>query len=184
MFQKYRQKGFTLVELLVVIGIFAVLTSVIFSILVTVLRGSKKAESIVSVRRVGDHAVEQIIKQMRFAKSLNFPSPYGGTAPACSGAGTTVQTLRITNSDLTQSVFSCPASSTAPNSITRNGSDLTNRSEVVVSACSFQCRQNLSSPPTIRINFTLSKINSLNLPEGDTDITFQSSVTLRNVSSL
>lgn len=184
MFRKYSQKGFTLVELLVVIGIFAVLTSVIFSILVTVLRGSKKSEAIVSVRRVGDHAAEQMIKKLRFAKSLDFPSPYGGASPACSGAGTTVRTIRITNSDLTQSIFSCPASSTAPNSITRNGADLTNRNEVVVSSCSFECRQSYSSPPTIKINFILTKINNLNLPEGDTAIPFQSSVTLRNVSSL
>lgn len=173
--------GFTLIELLVAMGIFLTLSTVIFSIIVTVLRGAKKSDSIISVRQNGEYAIDQIVKTLRFAISLDYPNPIGGTMPACSSTGTIVQDVRITKVDLSQNIFSCPSSSNYPNYITFDGGMLTNSSNVVVKSCYFVCTQNIGEMPTIGIFFNLTKVNSSSLLEGDTSIPFQSAVTLRNI---
>jgi prepilin-type N-terminal cleavage/methylation domain-containing protein len=176
----YINLGFTLIEVLVVISVFTVLSTVIVAILFTVIRGTKKSDSITVVRQNGEYAIDQIIKKIRFAKSLDYPSPAGGAPPECSSSGTTVSSVTITNLDLSQTVFSCPGSLTYPNNISLDGAGLTNSNSVIVTSCSFVCSQNSGGPLTIGVYFDLTKVSSSGLPEENTTIPFQSSVTLRN----
>ncbi len=177
-----KNKGFTLIEVLVVIGIFIVLTTVVLSVLITVLRGSKQSDSIILVRQNGEHAMNQMVKTMRFSGSLDYPRPLGGTPPVCSGSGITTQSVQVTSLTLIQDTFSCPSNFNYPNFIALNGTRLTNSNTVVVKSCSFVCTQPTGGPPTIGISFTLSKVNSSGLTEGNSSSSFQTSVTLRNIS--
>lgn len=174
-------KGFTLIEVLVVMGIFIILTTVVLSVLITVLRGSRQSDSIILVRQNGEHAMAQMIRTMRFAASLDYPSPLGGTPPVCSSSGIATQNVQVTSVNLSQTTFSCPSNFNYPNFISLNGTMLTNSNTVVVKSCSFVCAQQAGGPPTISISFTLLKVNSSGLPEGNSTIPFQSSVTLRNL---
>jgi type II secretory pathway pseudopilin PulG len=168
-----RGGGFTLVELLVVSGIFIIITTTIVSILFIILRGTKKSDSIIIVRQNGEQAMAQMVRIMRFAKSLDDPCPL-----------TDPKSVTITAADLAQTVytFTCPsAPAPTPNFIDLNSTKLTNDATVVVDNCSFVCTQQSGSSPTIGISFTLSKKNLSGLPEENSTIPFKSSVTLRNI---
>ncbi len=166
------EKGFTLVEVLVVSGIFIIITTVVVSIFFIILRGSKKSDSIVIVRQNGEQAMAQMVRIMRFAKSLDDPCPLIDQS-----------SVTITAADVAQTVyeFTCPAVFTAPNFIGLNGTKLINDATVVVDSCYFVCTQQAGSSPTIGISFTLSKRNIGGLPEENSTIPFKSSVTLRNI---
>jgi prepilin-type N-terminal cleavage/methylation domain-containing protein len=180
-FQFSFQRGFTLIELLVVLGIITILTTIIVSILVTVLRGTNKSDSIILVKQNGEHAISQIVRELRFAQSLQYPSPIGGAAPVCSSSGISVSEVRITSVSLASTTFLCPSSFNYPNFISINGVKLTNSNTVVVKSCNFVCTQSGGGPPTIGISFSLSEANAGPLVENNTTIPFQSSVTFRNL---
>jgi len=171
-----RSRGFTLIEVLVVIGIFIILTTVVLSILLTVLRGTRNSDSIISVRQNGEYAMGQMVKELRFARSLDSPS-------SCSSTGTTVQSVQVTQIDLTQKTISCPASLNYPNFISANGSMLTNSNLGIIRSCYFVCTQISGGTTSISIFFSLQRVNTGGFLESNTTIPFQSSVTLRNVGS-
>lgn len=166
----FKSRGFTLVELLVVSGIFIIITTTIVSILFTMLRGTKNTDSIIIVRQNGEQAMAQMIRILRFARSLDDTCPLPDD-----------KSVTITAADVSQTVyeFTCPLN--PPNFIGLNGTKLTNDDTVVVDSCSFVCNQQAGGSPTIGISFTLSRRNLGGLPEGNTKIPFKSSVTLRNI---
>ncbi len=170
-----REGGFTLIELLVVIGIFVVITTIVISILLVVLRGTKNSDSIILVRQNGEYALTQMVRMVRFARSLDSPLTCDGTS---------LKSITITTFDLNKTTFSCPTDVVpTPNFIASNSASstkLTNMKDVGVSTCSFVCTQ-FGGPPLINITFTLKKVNSSGLPEGDVSIPFQSSVVMRNL---
>lgn len=164
-----RLKGFTLVELLVVSGVFIIITTSVVSILYIVFRDNTKANSIMIVRHDGEQAMAQMVRIMRFAKSLDDACPLPDD-----------KSVTITAADASQTVyaFTCPLN--PPNFIGLNGTKLTNDASVVVELCSFVCTLQAGSP-NIDISFTLSKKNLSGLPEENTKISFHDSVTLRNI---
>lgn len=168
--KEFNKSGFTLVETLVVSSIFIVISVLIIAILIIVLRGAKKSDSIILVRQNGEHAMAQMVRMMRFARSLDDACPF-----------TNSSSVTITSFNDLQTTFSCPADPIpTPNFIASNSAALTNSGLVGVQACSFTCTRQGGGPPTVNISFTLSKINLDGLPEADTVIPFQSSVTFRN----
>lgn len=68
MFQK---TGFTLVELLVVIGIMAVVGGVGSDLFVSILKGANKANVINEVKQNGNHALDVMERNIRNAKEAN-----------------------------------------------------------------------------------------------------------------
>ncbi len=167
--------GFTLIEVLVVMGVFVTVSGIILSILFVSLRGSRKSDLIVSVRQNGDVAMSQMVRMIRYAKSLDSPT-------SCVPSVVYLNSITITSADDNQTVFSCPVSSGT--GISSNSASLIDVNAVAVSSCSFSCTQaSLSDPPSITINFILSALGGGNLVEGQTSIPFQTSVTMRNYVS-
>jgi prepilin-type N-terminal cleavage/methylation domain-containing protein len=166
------QYGFTLVELLAVMAVFLTVIGIVLGTLFVSLRGSKKSDVILAARHNGDGAMEQMVRRIRYAKSLDSPN-------ACIPEKTSLNSLTITSSDGMQTVFSCPA--TSGEGISSNSASLIDTSAVSVSACSFSCSQlSPSDPPKITITFTLSSVGGGNFVEGKTSVPFQTSVTMRN----
>jgi hypothetical protein len=92
----------------------------------------------------------------------------------------TYQDIQITSFDQGQTIFSCSGS---PLVIASNGASMISSSDISVTSCYFTCsQQNLSTPPTIGINFTMSKNTSSVFVENKIIIPFQTSVTPRNDS--
>ena len=160
------QRGYTLIELLTVIGILSV---IVVSVVFISLRGSQKSDKLETVRQGGDTALSQMVRSIRYAKTLNTPA---SCVPAVNSSSITITSLQ----DNGQTTYSCNA-----NTISSNSASLIDTNAVSVTACSFTCsQQRVSDPPTIQIQFSLSAKNSNSFTETQATIPFQTSVTLRN----
>lgn len=63
-------KGYTLIEILVVVGVFGLVMGGLVSIIAIVTRSSKKAEDLLSVRQLGDNAIFLIDRKIVQSQSL------------------------------------------------------------------------------------------------------------------
>ena len=166
--------GFTLVEIMIGLVIFAIIGVVSLSILFMTLRVGNKSDLLVILKQNGNAAVSQVSKNIRYAKSLD-------SLTTCV-TPVTAQSVTVTSLlDNEQSTFSC--TSTAPFTIASNGASLIDTSIASVTDCSFTCTQTtLNDPPTITLSFKLNARNSNSLAEKTGIIPFTASVTMRNYS--
>lgn len=172
-FSFLNNRGFTLVELLVVLAIFITVGGLILSVLFISLRGSTKTQVETMVKQNGSYALSQIVRTVRYAGSLDTPTSCVPSA--------TVQSIAVRSlADSEQTVFSCPA---APGEgISSNSASLVDTNSLTVTNCSFTCKQEASNQaPQITIEFTLSAKNTGGLLEASSTIPFQSTVIMRNV---
>ncbi len=166
---KKLNKGFSLIELLTVIGVLAVIGSIVVSVITITLRGTKKTDLLEAARQNGDTALSQMVKDIRYAQSLDFPT-------SCVPSQTT-SSITITSLAQTQTTYACTAGT-----INANNNSLFNTSSLKVSSCSFVCAQpTVSDPPIITIQYTLTPAVAGNFAETNFTLPFQSSVTMRNV---
>ncbi len=184
--------GYTLVEMLAVIVIFAIIGGIISAIFASSLRGSNKANVTNEVRQNGNYALLQMSRMISYAKSFDGISIDGSdesyqdcyTSPV--GAGTPTPELieyhylKITSFDGGQIIFSCDLDS--EEIIASNGASLVNTDVVRAENCTFTCsQQSAASPPTIKINFTLSEKDENSFFEKKATIPFETSITMRNL---
>lgn len=164
--------GFTLIEILVSIVIFAVIGTVTLSILFVTLRTGKKSDLLVVLKQNGNAAITQITRNIRYAKSLDSPT-------SCIPSAVT-QSITVTSLvDDAQTTYACVVGPSA--TITSNGESLLDTNVATVTNCSFTCTQATAiDPPTIRLTFNLVSRNSNNLVETTGIVPFQASVTMRN----
>lgn len=163
------QKGYTLVELLTVIGILSVISVIVLAVLFITLRGTQKSDALEIVRQNGDTALSQMVKDIRYAKNLDTPMT---CVPATTVSSVTISSL----TDNGRTTYSCTGTTIASNS-----ASLFDTNAVTTTSCSFVCRQQRpSDPPTITIQYSLSAKQTGNLTETTASIPFQSSVTMRN----
>ncbi|CAN5179702.1 hypothetical protein BH09PAT1_BH09PAT1_7740 [soil metagenome] len=169
-------KGFTLVELLVVLAITGVAGTVLFASLSSTFRGTNKSDSIATLQQNGNFVMAQMSRMVRFASDLQSPNTcYTGSGSPLAP----VTSISILNSDNLPTTF---AFDTSSGTIASNGANLLNSNAVIGTACSFTCSQ--TSPyqsPTMSISFTLNKKNTNSLVENNSPITFPSSVNMVNV---
>ncbi len=152
--------AFTLIETLVVVGLFAVLAVISTQILFSTLKGSSKSEAQTEVRQNGNHALSVIIQMVRNSKERTITSIAGG--------------IRFQNIDGGITNLTCDA---ANNSVASNSARLTS-DKVVVSPCSITLAA--GPPPVVTIGFTVSKNATPTRPEDTASLTFSDQVTLRN----
>lgn len=165
-------KGFTLIELLTAIGIFGVIGTIAVSVIFITFRGTKKSETITIVKQNGDYALTQIVKSIRYAKSLDSPV-------SCVPAAFPTSIIITSSYDDGQTTYSCPAG--ASTTLSSNSASLIDTQAVTISGCSFTCSQKTSAdPPTINIKFTLTANSATGFIENTASIPFESSVTMRN----
>jgi len=167
-------KGFTLIEILVAIGIFVTISTVVVGVLFSTLRTSRKSEVLLNLKQNGDTALVQMVANIRYAKSLDDPV-------SCVIPKTQPSITVTSSSDDGSTTYSCPADPTFP--ISSNSAALIDTSSVLVRSCSFSCTQTADgNPPTITIKFTLDSAVSAGFVETTGSIPFQTSVTMRNFS--
>lgn len=190
-----KQNGFTMVELLAVLGVIVVVGAVASAIIVSSLRAASKANQVNIVRQNGNFALLQMSRTIRYAKSFagvstdnssyltdcSLPSP----APNPTPVPTRYSSVKVILFDDTQVTFSCvpPSASRTISESINSGSakDLIDINSVSVKDCYFTCSQNFrTDSPSIGINLILSQASTTNLTDKTSTIPFGTSVTMRN----
>src|SRR5574341_1852665 len=90
--------GFTLLEVLVAIGIMALVGTLIAQVFFTTTRSNTKVEITKDVKQSGDFAVEVMSRIIRNAVSIT---------TVCAESGTTTSTITVTNLDERETTFGC-----------------------------------------------------------------------------
>lgn len=140
------KKGFTLVELLIVIGLIGITVGVTGDIILTLIRSYSKTQATTDVERIASFAVGKLEKEFKNATSVTSISSNSITfeTKAFDTLPTTV-TYAVNNTGC--------AGTTC---LKRNGIMLTDATEVVA-ACNGNCFNRISTDPqtiTIKIRFT------------------------------
>lgn len=186
-------KGYTLVELLAVTVVMVVVGLIISTILVSSLRGGNKTSAINEVRDNGNTAMTRISRGIKFAKSFEGVSESEAEGyrtdclslsdisptPSVTPTLTYYKYIKIRAFDEGETVYSC-----ADSKISSNSASLIDESRIssIDDDCYFTCSQAyLSQPPTIGINFTLSKGDNALFFEQKFTTDFHTSVVMRNL---
>lgn len=180
--KRIKNGGFTIVELLVAIGILIIVGSIISGAIMFSLRGANKANSMEQLRQTGDFVINQLVKTVTNAKTFDGVSDNSiDFSPVCEFTSPPTpphpyRYLKITRFDNASVLYDCTLST-----FRINGTDVFNPSAVVLSKCSIACSQkDLADIPTISISFTLSSTGNTSLVENSTSIDFKTSVVPRN----
>lgn len=132
-------RGLSLVEILVVVSIFAVLGVLVTRSVILTLQGSKKSESLVSVRENLDYAMNIIERQVRNANSVD-----------C--VNSTATNLAYMDSEGDVSNFSCIGLGNIDSYIASRSARLTS-DNVYISGCTFSCKAGTSTDqPYVDVN--------------------------------
>jgi len=149
------KKGFSLIEILVGLGLFAVLGTVSSVMLLSTLRGARKAAAINIAKNEGQYALNAMAQTTRFAK-------------ACSSTATS---LTLTKTDDTTVIYNL-----ASGVIVSGSANLTSE-KVVATACGgtmFTC-----SGRSVNICFNIDTPGTPDVTES-AGILFKTTVVLRN----
>jgi len=175
--------GFTLIELVAVLGIFTTIGLFITSIIITTLRNTNKTNAVAAVQANGNYAITSMAKLIRSARSLDTSDTCGTTA-----SPTTSNSFAIIGADGNATTFSCTTDAQSRPVIASNGAALTDSTSTKWTSCQFTCgRNSVSDYPVIGINFTLQYVangNSSNFADqiaSSSGIPFQTSVIMRNL---
>lgn len=162
---KQLQRGLSLLEVLVVVTIFAVLGILITQSIVLTLQGSRKSESIVRARENLDYSLNTIERQIRNANSV---SP-------CTGLPVT--TISYLDQNGTSSFFSCVNTGSNGSYIASGSAHLTGDA-VKITACSFSCIPGTeANPPYITIDLTVKEASASGI---QSNVSASTQIYLRN----
>lgn len=166
------QHGFTLIELLLYVAIVSTLLGALATFFSLSLSARVKNQSIAEVNQQGTAILERFATTVRAADSIASPA-VGTTASSL--------TLVVTTPALTPTIFDASSGSPVVFQIkegSASASPLTNN-KVTLSNLSFKNLSRASTPGTVQISFTLSRVNSSGRNEYDYQKTFTTTVALR-----
>ncbi len=157
--------GFSLVEILVVLSVFAILGIVVSQSLLLILRGARKSDTSSKVRQSLDFAINSMERQIHNATNLT-PCP-------------NTDTTTITVVDQDRQTYSLSCSSIGPTGFVASASSRLTSTDISVTACSFTCTPATASvPPFIKIDITAQDSQAVG-PE-NTKITDSRTIYLRS----
>ncbi|OGV89699.1 hypothetical protein A2Z41_02475 [Microgenomates group bacterium RBG_19FT_COMBO_39_10] len=170
-----KKNGFTLIEILVVVGLFGIIAVISSASFFSLLRGSTKAKTASNVKQNGDYALGVMERMIRNARYLEKNSDSTPEDEQICELGMTK--IKIKNPDGGSTEFSC-----GDDKISSNSADLI--SDEIIVDCSFDCqRQEDGSfkPDVVTIDFILSSGGPSARPEELALISFKTTISLRNI---
>lgn len=162
-----KEEGFTLIEILVVITVFAVLGILISRSIILSLGGVKKSESVVSVKENLNYSENIIIRQLRSANSI---VDCGSTSNASS--------ISYIDQGGDTTSFSCIDVGTSAGYIASGSAALTSTS-VNVTSCSFSCTAGDAGSPDV-VSMSFAGTDATTSDAKGATVTISSQVSLRN----
>ncbi|MGB4966138.1 MAG: type II secretion system protein [Microgenomates group bacterium] len=183
---KKTKYGFTLIELIVSLGVLALTLPVVFSLFLINLQSRTKILILQQVKRNGDDALASI-EQLVHTRASALYSDAALTTEVCSTtSGTTTptssNTVYMKDSSGNRFYFYLSNGQIASDSavISPNPLYLTN-TKVVVSNFSLSCERTSSfSPPLVSIGFQVSQFGSPATREGKATLYYQTKTKLQN----
>jgi len=167
-----KKQGFSLVEILIGMGLLALVAVTVNGLLFSALRGSRKAEAIAVVKTEGSYALNAMLGMIKYAQSIT----------ACPGDGNSVSLVAQDG----QALSFKWETATVPNSMASSSSTATTNltsSRVTVSrpiSCPrvFDCA---GGTRTVKICFAVESANATDVTEraGSSGLVFTSQATLR-----
>ncbi|QQG47265.1 MAG: prepilin-type N-terminal cleavage/methylation domain-containing protein [Candidatus Woesebacteria bacterium] len=152
------KKGFSLIEILVVIALFAVLSIIATQSLTLTIRGMKKTDNTTKVRESLDFAMGVISRNLRNADSLTTICPNSDTS-------------RIDYMDQNGLTASFSCQNIGVNGYVASSSARLTNDSIVISSCSFQCGAGSNNvPPYVVINLTGKNAGVTNAESGSYDV--------------
>jgi prepilin-type N-terminal cleavage/methylation domain-containing protein len=170
-----KQNGYTMIELIVVVGIVVILLITATNLFYTTLIGGNKTSSAEAVKQAGQHALGQLSYLVYNSRKL-IPNNEDLTCDA------NMVSLGVQNQDLGTTIFAAQTVAGNVRLASNSGSYLTPENMTVSSGPVFTCSvPGNGSPPTINITFTLQKgVVGIDSPRDIVSVPFNTSVTLRN----
>jgi prepilin-type N-terminal cleavage/methylation domain-containing protein len=165
--------GFTLVEIVVVMALFAITSVVSTQIFISILRAQLKSEVSKEVKQNGDYAFSAMEQMIRNSTNV---------LTACTPPAPISTTLQVVNPDGGDTTFDCSSNQLASSSALTGTQYLTSNT-VIVSGCTFTvvCPA-APAPKYVLASFNVSKGNG-NSPLDTSVETYQSTISLRNSSN-
>lgn len=163
------RKGFTLIELLLYVALSSAILLVVSLFLATLLESRIKNQVIAEVEQQGIQAMQIITQAVRNADAINSPSI--GTNATSLSINTIAAGNNPTVIDLSSGVIQIKEGVAAAIPLTN--------SKVTVSALSFFNLSRSSTPGTVRIQFTITVVNTSGKNEYSWSKTFIDTATLR-----
>lgn len=158
------QQGMSLLEILVVVSIFAFLGILVTRSIVLTIAGSKKSESLIKVRESLNYSLSVIERQLRNANSI----------PACPNPD--AKTLAYLDQNGNPTSFSCNLG--VVGSIASGSANLS-ASDVNVIGCSIVCTPAVGpNPPVVTVSLEAKDVSAVGIQNADVTLTTQ--ITLRN----
>ena len=160
------ETGMSLIEILVVIGIFAILGVLTTRSVILTIGGGKKSENLILVRENLNYSLGVIERQLRNADSITDTCPNGNTLK-----------LNYLDQNGVASSFSC-ANLGAGIGYVASGSAKLTSDTIDVTACSIQCQKNTSGPSSVKVVLTGQDVGAVGI--SNSSVTVSTEVSLRN----
>ncbi|MFH1561079.1 MAG: prepilin-type N-terminal cleavage/methylation domain-containing protein [Patescibacteria group bacterium] len=165
-------KGFTLVETLVTVGLLSVIGLIISGVLFVTLRSGGKAELEMAGKQKGEFALNSLEKMIRGAKEIK------DITTRCSPAGVTDDSITLIGQDDLETTLTCAGTSIASSSA--------NSTTLLQGVTTLDCDQFITcvrtepQKPLVTIDFTIGLGSATAQPDKRAEIHFTSKVSMRN----
>lgn len=164
------RQGFTLMEILISVGILAIVGTLIAQVVFTTTHVNKKTEILTDIKQDGNFALDVISRMVRSAKSID----------VCGGGE-----LQITNPDNNVTILKCDAGRIASESsmptVYLSGGNVTlsqsGESTCTDSSLAFSCTP---AKNQVTITFTLGQLGVAGSAYESGSASFQSTISMRN----
>ena len=180
---KNKTNGFTIVELLTVVGILVIISSILAGILYSTLRGGNKTSITTAVAQNGNYVVSAISNLIISSQSV---VQVGGVPFTDCTASPSASSISLKGYDGGVTILSCSGGTISSQSGTMTPVSLIDTNQVQIdssSPCLFYCSTQISgdpySLPIVGFEFTLTDKSSTFL-DSKAKARFNSSASLRN----
>lgn len=167
------QNGFSLVELIVVVGLTAILAITITAISMSSLLSSSRVRNLVKVKQTGDYALTQMQQLIRNAKTI----------VECSDTGTTDDYIIITGQDGGVSTIQTELIATNEYKIASVSGGISryyNSEEIPANSFDLTCTPTSTNPDLVKVTFTLSNNTQSSRVYDKSTVDFETSIEIRN----
>ncbi len=165
--------GYTLVEVMMAIGVFALLAVLVTQTLAITLRSAKKSDSDSRVRATLDYAISIMERQLRNANSITSQCEQGGTTLSTISyvdAYGVPASFRCVNGSGEDDIYVASDSATLSSRLTTPG--------IIILPCSFTCTSDNKTPDSIDISLTGTETKATGVESSRVSV--QTKIMLRN----